>query len=205
MRGVEDDLAERRARRRPHGLARRTRRPSSSSTYAPSRRHRRVDAGDATWPPASVRRQRPRSRRPRKRVAAARVGSRRRRPPTRSSRSHSARFAGAPTVEPRPPAARTRAAGPAVTHATTVASGSTPGTTSPVRIAANAVSSPVTPNGAASNGCSFSSGVVRRVVGRDAVDETVAEGRDERRAVLLRGERRVHLGVGVERAHGLVA
>jgi len=48
-------------------------------------------------------------------------------------------------------------AGATVIAVTTVASGSTPGSTRPVWMAANAVSSPVTPLGACSNGCSFSS------------------------------------------------
>ena len=53
-------------------------------------------------------------------------------------------------------AARTRVAGPADIRSSTSSSGSTPGSTSVVLIAAKAVSSPVTPNGASSNGASFS-------------------------------------------------
>ena len=47
-------------------------------------------------------------------------------------------------------------------------------------------------------------GGVRRVVGGDAVEEAALERRDERRAVALGAQRRVHLEVGVERLDGLV-
>ena len=72
------------------------------------------------------------------------------------------------------------------------------------RATANAVSSPVTPNGAASNGTSFSSRRVRRVIGRDRLDRAVLQRLDERGAVLGASQRRVHLQVRVERAHCLV-
>ncbi len=45
---------------------------------------------------------------------------------------------------------------------------------------------------------------VRRVVGRDAVDRSGAQGLDQREPVGLGAERRVHLEAGVERSNGLV-
>ena len=45
---------------------------------------------------------------------------------------------------------------------------------------------------------------VRRVIGGDDADRAVAERVDERAAVVLRAQRRVHLQIRVERAHGLV-
>ena len=45
---------------------------------------------------------------------------------------------------------------------------------------------------------------VRRVIGRDAGDRAVAEPVEQRLAIVLRAERRVHLAVGVEGAHGVV-
>ena len=69
---------------------------------------------------------------------------------------------------------------------------------------ANAVSRPVTPNGAASNGHVLLLARVRRVVGRDRRDRAVAQRVDQRRAVVARAQRRVHLQVRVERAHRLV-
>ena len=71
--------------------------------------------------------------------------------------------------------------------------------------AAKAVSRPVTPIAACSKGTSFSSGGVRGVVGGDAVDRAVAQALDQRLAVGLGAQRRVHLeAVRVEAAHLLV-
>ena len=42
---------------------------------------------------------------------------------------------------------------------------------------------------------------VRRVVGRDRLDRPVAERVDQRCAIVVRPQRRVHLHVGIERAH----
>ena len=45
---------------------------------------------------------------------------------------------------------------------------------------------------------------VRRVIGGDAGDRAVAEPLEQRLAIVLRAERRVHLAVGVESAHSVV-
>ena len=71
--------------------------------------------------------------------------------------------------------------------------------------AAKAVSSPVTPIAACSKGTSFSSGACGRVVGGDAVDRAVAQALDQRLAVGLGAQRRVHLeALRVEAADLLV-
>ena len=72
-----------------------------------------------------------------------------------------------------------------------------PGTTRSVCSAANAVSRPVTPIGASSKGCSFSSRGAAR--GRSRRVDRPPEGRDQRLAIVLGAQRRVHLEVGVER------
>ncbi len=156
-RRVEDDLAgggdraRRRSRRRSGCRPRAAGRPGASHG---SDRERALAVGhDAVGhrhphPPGE--------RLPGERVVG-RSGSRSRppRPPTRR------RGRPAPRRRARParaaaPAGRT-ARVPAVIRSTTVSSDSTPGSTRCVCSAANAVSSPVTPIGATSNGCSFSS------------------------------------------------
>ena len=69
---------------------------------------------------------------------------------------------------------------------------------------ANAVSSPVTPIAACLERHLLLLGGVRRVVGRDAVDRPVAQALDQRLAVVLGAQRRVHLEAGVEAADRLV-
>ena len=57
----------------------------------------------------------------------------------------------------------------------------------------NAVCSPSMPGGAWSKGASLDSGACGRVVGRHRVDGAVAQAGDDRRHVLVRTQRRVHL------------
>src|SRR5262249_135604 len=152
--GREHDLAERDARCRAglavelpavleQHVARHAGAPTSTSR-------------NATWPPATVRWQRPRSRRPRNALLALRDWNVSGRTVHSAARSHSASDAGAPTAS-RGSGSENARAGAVVIAVTTVASGSTPGSTRPVTSDANAVSRPVTPFGACSNGCSFSS------------------------------------------------
>src|SRR6185312_3062390 len=111
----------------------------------------------AMRPPASVSRERPCTSRPRN--AQLRLRERRSSAVTvqRSRRSQSARSATAPTAIRGAVSPKARA-GPAVMRSTISSSGTTPLSTKPSTSAGNAVSSPITPLGAAGNGTSFSAG-----------------------------------------------
>ena len=181
--GREHDLAQRQAGRRA-GLAV-ERRPSSSSTYAAScRAPRRRRAG--TRP----------DRRPPSGGSGRAAGGR----GTRCSRSATGTCRPAPSTRRRDPTApaprrsptasrgagsANARAGPTVIAVTTVASGSTPGSTRPVRSAANAVSRPVTPFGACSNGCSFSSSACGAWSVAITSTRPDADGLDQRLPVVL--------------------
>src|SRR5437764_7016516 len=115
----------------------------------------RGHASNATLPAATVIRTRPRSVFPSSHEFAEserKLSSRTRHVALGSSRT---RFAGAPTAM-RGGSSPYARAGPADMRSSSVASGSRPGSTRCVWSAAQAVSRPVTPNGAASNGASFS-------------------------------------------------
>ena len=71
-------------------------------------------------------------------------------------------------------------------------------------VSASAVSSPSIPDGASSNGRSFASVGMRRVVGGDGVDGAVGEPGLDRRDVGVAAQRRIHLEHRVERRTALV-
>src|SRR5205823_8640326 len=147
-RGREDRLTERRA-----GRTDRVAREDLAVLE-----HQHPAHSNATLPAATVSATRPFSRRP----STQEFDDRERKPSALTRhvpvRSRSVMLAGAPTTR----RGRSRpkiAAGPADRRSSTVWSFRMPGSTSSVYRAEKAVSSPVTPNGADSNGTSFSSGL----------------------------------------------
>src|SRR5664280_39830 len=109
----------------------------------------------AAAPAATVSSTRPRSRRPAKLQFSERLSQPCSPAIHSASRSSSATFARSPTATSG--TGRPNSSAPALMRRTSSPNSSTPGSTSPVYRAANAVSSPVLPIGACSKGTSFSS------------------------------------------------
>src|SRR4029453_18978923 len=108
---------------------------------------------NATRPAATVVTTRPVNRAPRHQLLAERERRSSAVTVHSASRSSSTRLARSPTARRGTGRPNTRA-GPTDIRSSSVASGSTPGRTRLVWSAAKAVSSPITPNGASSNGAS---------------------------------------------------
>src|SRR5437764_3088155 len=156
---VGDDLLVAGHRRREDRLAERERRRADTLAAEELAVLEHEEAGHpscTTRPAAIVSTTLPRSRRPSSHEFAERERKRSSRTRHVAAGFSRTRFAGAPTTM-RGGSSPKMHAGPVDSRSSRVSSFTRPGSTRYVWSAANAVSSPVTPNGAASNGTSFSS------------------------------------------------